>query len=90
MRTVRVTHPFHPLQGHEFAFIASRLSWGRWRVQYYDAHGIVRSIPASWTSVASIDPFLEVAAGRSPLHVDDLLALTELVAGLAGGARRGA
>ena len=59
-------------------------------MQYYDAGGIVRSMPASWTSVAPVDPFVEVAAGRSPLHIDDLLALTELVAGLAGGAHRDA
>jgi len=83
-------HPFHPLRGHEFAFIASRLSWGRWRVQYYDDGGVVRSIPASWTDIASVDPFREVAAGRSPLHIDDLLALTELVAGLRGRAQRDA
>lgn len=85
-----MTHPFHPLRGQEFAFIASRLSWGQWRVQYYDECGIVRSMPASWTSVAPIDPFIEVAAGRSPLHIEDLLALAELVAGLAGGGQRDA
>lgn len=79
-----MTHPFHPLFGQEFTFITTRSSWGRWRVQYYDAHGIVRSMPASWTSVAPIDPFVTVAAGRSPLHIDDLLALSELVVVLAG------
>jgi len=87
---VRVTHPFHPLFAQEFTFITTRLTWGRWRVQYYDDGGIVRSMPASWTSVAPIDPFTVVAAGRSPLHIDDLLALTELVAGLAGRGHRGA
>jgi len=59
-------------------------------VQYYDVSGIVRSMPASWTSVAPIDPFIKIAAGRSPLHIDDLLALIELVAGLTGGAHRDA
>jgi hypothetical protein len=83
---VRVTHPFHPLLGQEFAFITVRLTWGRWRVQYYDEGGVVRSLPASWTSVAAVDPFVVRAAGRSILHVEDLIALTELVAGLAVGA----
>jgi hypothetical protein len=63
-----------------------RLTWGRWRVQYYDEGGVVRSLPASWTSVAAVDPFVVRAAGRSILHVEDLIALTELVAGLAVGA----
>ena len=47
-------------------------------------------MPASWTSVAPVDAFTVVAAGRSALHLDDLLALTELVAGLIGGAERDA
>lgn len=85
-----MTHPFRPLFGQEFTFITSRLSWGRWRVQYYDDGGIVRSMPASWTSTAPIDPFTVVAAGRSPLHIDDLLALTELVAGLTDRGHRDA
>jgi len=89
-RTFRVTHPFHPLAGREFAFIASRLTWGNWRVQYYDESGVVRSMPLSWTSVAPIDPFVGRAAGRSPLHITDLHALVELVAGLAVETQRDA
>ena len=85
-----MTHPFHPLFGQEFAFITTRLTWGRWRVQYYDVAGVVRSLPASWTDAGVTDPFVVRAAGRSILHVDDLIALTELVAGMNAGATRDA
>ena len=81
-QTLRITHPFHPLCGKEFTFIATSQAWGRWRAQFYDDKGVVRSLPASWTNCGPVDPFLEVAAGRSVLHVGDLIALTELVAGL--------
>jgi hypothetical protein len=87
---VRVTHPFHPLLGQEFVFITARQTWGRWRVQYYDKLGVVRSLPASWTDAGVIDPFVVRAAGRSILHVSDLVALTELVAGFGAGAARDA
>jgi hypothetical protein len=87
---VRVTHAFHPLLGQEFAFVTLRLAWGRWRVQYYDVEGVVRSLPASWTDAGAIDPFVVRAAGRSVLHVDDLVALIELVAGISAGAARDA
>ncbi len=73
-RTVRVTHAFHPLFGQEFAFITVRLTWGCWRDQYDDVVGVVRSLPASWTDAGAIDPFVVMAAGRSVLHVDDLIA----------------
>ena len=81
-----MTHPFHPLSGMEFVFITTRLTWGRWRVQYYDALGVVRSLPASWTDAGVIDPFVVRAAGRSILHLNDLIALIELVAGIGAGA----
>jgi hypothetical protein len=52
--------------------------------------GVVRSLPASWTDAGAIDPFVVRAAGRSVLHVDDLVALIELVAGISAGAARDA
>ena len=86
---VRVTHPFHPLSGREFVFITLRTTWGRLRVQYYDDAGVVRSLPASWTDAGPADAFIAQAAGRSALHLDDLLALIELVAGLDAGGHDG-
>jgi hypothetical protein len=36
-------------------------------------------MPASWTSVGTIDPFVEVSAGRSPFRVEDLVELHHLI-----------
>ena len=46
----------------------------------------VRSLPARWTDVDGPDPFLALAAGRTPFRVEDLLALARIVEG--GGQRR--
>ena len=40
-------------------------------------------MPTAWTSVAPEDPFVKVAAGRSAFRVADLLALADLLDGLA-------
>jgi hypothetical protein len=50
-----------------------------------DADGLV-SLPAEWTDVVPEDPFVVVASGRAPFHVEGLLALAELVASLVAGA----
>ena len=46
---------------------------------YRDGGQESRSLPASWTSVAAVDPFVAISAGRSPFRVVDLLRLAELV-----------
>ena len=40
---------------------------------YYDAKGKLRSILASWISLAEQDLFAQTARGRSWFRVDDLL-----------------
>jgi len=37
------------------------------------------ALPASWTDVIAIDPFVAVAEGRSLFRADDLWELAELV-----------
>lgn len=76
---MRVTHPFHPLAGQEFGFAFRRSNWGEDRVFVFTADGSVRGFPAGWTDAAAADPFVVVAAGRSRLRVDDLLALAGLL-----------
>jgi hypothetical protein len=78
---VRVTHPFHPLVGQEFEFVKRRRNWRLDRVYFHDGAGELVSLPAEWTDAVAADPFLVVAAGRSPFHVEGLLELSELVAG---------
>jgi hypothetical protein len=82
---VRVTHPFHPLAGREFLFIALRQTWGEDRVFFYGENGTVCSLPAGWTDALPADVFVTVAAGRSAFRVADLVALSELLTGLGVG-----
>jgi hypothetical protein len=77
-----VTHPFHPLCGHEFELIEYNQAWGENRVTFLDSSGQLQRLPASWTDVIGDDPFLVVAVGRSPLRVTELVRLVDLIAGL--------
>lgn len=81
-----VTHPFHPLYGQTFESLGALRLWGSDRVAYVGPEGRMRSLPAEWTDVDSIDPFVAVAAGRAPFRLADLLALRALVPGPCGGA----
>ncbi|MBL7224410.1 MAG: hypothetical protein ISS72_11200 [Candidatus Brocadiae bacterium] len=74
-----MTHPFHPLCGREFALVIYRRAWGEERVYYHDDAGKLRSLPSAWTSVSAVDPFVVLAAGRSPFRVPDLLELCRLM-----------
>lgn len=82
---MRVTHPFHPLAGREFEFVKRRRNWQLDRVYFVDGVGELVSLPAEWTDAVAADPFVVVAAGRSPFHVEGLLELSELVARLMAG-----
>lgn len=46
---------------------------------YVGPEGRTRSLPAGWTNIAPIDPFVSVAAGRAMFRLEDLLALTALL-----------
>ena len=59
-----------------------RKNWGEDRVYYHDADNRLRSLPTSWTSLVSVDPFLIAAEGRSRLHIDGVLSLTRLIQAL--------
>ena len=51
---MRVTHPFHPLYGRDFEFVAHRHDWGEERVHLHDENGELFSLPAGWTDVGRI------------------------------------
>ena len=74
-----MTHPFHPLSGRDFEFVAYRQNWGEDRVHLHDENGQLFSLPAGWTDVAAADPFVVVAAGRCPFTTEGLLAVADLV-----------
>src|SRR5690348_17942799 len=79
-QSFRVTHPFHPLYGQEFALVDRRLTWGEDRVYYHDETGALRRLPASWTSVSASSLFETISAGRSHFRIQDLLQLVALIA----------
>ena len=74
-----MTHPFHPLSGRDFEFVACRQNWGEDRVHLHDEDGQLFSLPAAWTDAVAADPFVVVAAGRSAFTTDGLLAVADLV-----------
>jgi hypothetical protein len=76
---VRVTHRFHPLFDGEFEFVKRRRNWAADRVYVFDGDGELLSLPVEWTDLAVPDPFVVVAAGRSPFRTQDLLELAGLV-----------
>jgi hypothetical protein len=74
-----VTHPFHPLAGRDFEFVAYPQNWGEDRVHLHDENGQLFSLPAGWTDAVAADPFVVVAAGRCPFTIDGLLAVADLI-----------
>jgi Family of unknown function (DUF5372) len=84
-----VTHPFHPWAGQEFEFVKRRHNWRADRVYVRAGEGELVSLPAEWTDAVPADPFVVVAGGRAPFHLDGLVVLAELVASLAAAGERG-
>ena len=80
-----MTHPFHPLSGKVFELVACHRNWGDEQVYYHDEAGRLRSLPLKWTSLASIDPFISLSAGRAAFRVSDLLELSRLLASMKEG-----
>jgi hypothetical protein len=55
---------------------------------YFDQRGRLRSMLASWTSLAEQDLFAQTSAGRSWFRVDDLLRLCALIGDIRGRKKR--
>jgi hypothetical protein len=78
-------------------FVKRRHNWRADRVYVRGDAGELVSLPAEWTDAVPEDPFVVVACGRAPFHLEGLVALAELVVSLAaalgpgegGGARVG-
>jgi Family of unknown function (DUF5372) len=79
-----VTHPFHPWHGREFEFVDRHLAWDEDRVSVRGVGGLVASLPAAWTDIDPVDPFVVIAAGRCPFRVVDLVAVADLLNALRG------
>jgi hypothetical protein len=75
----KISHPFHPLTGQEFALITYRQNWGEDRVYFHDDTDRLVSIPAQWTSLFPEDPWVALSANHSYFRVPDLLELIQLL-----------
>ena len=84
-----MTHPFHPLSGKVFELVTCHRNWGEGLVYYHDEVGKLCSLPLKWTSLAPIDPFVSLSAGRAAFRVSDLLELSRMLASLKGGQEEG-
>ena len=80
--TVTITHPFHPHFKMQFQVVSIQYCWGEQRVAYRDEIGSLRSVPISWTDRKPGDIFLEISAGRSIVHTEDLMSLKQLIQSL--------
>jgi hypothetical protein len=78
-----VTHPFHPWHGRQFEVFTVRQNWGEQRVMFFDEEQRLRSLPLAWTSLAPPDPFVVMAGGRAPFHLESLVRLAHLLRTLA-------
>ncbi|MBN1567226.1 MAG: hypothetical protein JXA73_05240 [Acidobacteria bacterium] len=78
-QTFKVIHPFHPLCECEFKLASVYQTWGENRVYFHDENQRLRAIPADWTSLATQDPFIILAAGRSWFRATDLLELVQMI-----------
>src|SRR3974377_407142 len=78
----RVTHPFHPLSGHEFEALACKEYGGERRVCFLDKKGRQCEIPLGWTDQAAEDPVRVLASRKSWFRAADLVELVHLVGGL--------
>jgi hypothetical protein len=67
------------LCGKRYLLVTYRHSWGQDRVYSHDEAGALWSVPAKWTNVVADDPFVVVAAGRSPFRVTDLIHLHRML-----------
>ena len=80
---MRITHPFHPLNGRAFEVICRRRHWGEDRVIYAGPDGRLCTIASAFTDIDPGDEFRVMAAGKAAFRTTDLLALCEALDRLA-------
>jgi Family of unknown function (DUF5372) len=76
---VRVTHPFHPLSGQQFACVGARYTrYGRRLLLQVD-EATVCAVPPQWTDLVAPDPEIVIGGQRALFRVVDLLELARLL-----------
>jgi hypothetical protein len=84
---VRVTQPFHPLNGQRLQYAGARYNRYGKRLLLRAEDATVWSVPPQWTDTVAPDPEVVMGRGRSFFRVVDLLELASLVEHLAGERR---
>jgi hypothetical protein len=79
VKTIKITHPYHPLKGQEFEFITRKQTWGQDRIFYRNSKDEIVSVPASWTNIYQDEPFIRQAAGRAFFNFESLTELSGLL-----------
>jgi hypothetical protein len=76
---VRITHPFHPLSGRQFACVGERCNRYGKRLLLRVDDVTVRSVPPQWTDLVAPDPEIVMGGHRALFRVADLVELAQLV-----------
>ena len=74
---IRITHPFHPLQGQPFRFVVAKQLWGEERVTFEHPAGGSGPCPSAGRMSSPADPYLSIGRGRSHFRVEDLVQLAD-------------
>ena len=75
-----MTHPFHPLHGRVLEVMDRRRCESGDLLYLEVEAGRIAHLPEAWTSLSPPDPWLDIAAGRCLVRVEDLLRLADLIA----------
>lgn len=75
----RIIHPFHPLSGREFDIVDYLVFGKDGRIFFNNDESRLVSIPARWTSIAPIDPYVQCASGGCILRLPELLELADFL-----------
>ena len=76
---MRVTHPFHPFSGQQFACVGERYNrYGRRLLLQIDDKTVC-SVPPQWTDLFAQDPEIVMGEQRALFRVADLVELARLV-----------
>ena len=76
---MRVTHPFHPFSGQQFACLGERYNrYGRRLLLQIDDKTIC-SVPPQWTDLLAQDPEIVLGERRALFRAADLVELARLV-----------
>ena len=76
---MRVTHPFHPLSGRQYAWVGDRYNRSGRRLLLQIDDTTICSVPPQWTDIVAQDPEVVMGRRRAILRVADLMELARLV-----------